>query len=256
MKRKPALTHRYIPATVLAAFSATALLRAQENPDTPPASQPHARILHSRTIPLPGGNTLVVERAASPPRAVPAATSARAEVAPAPRPPLRAVLPAAPETRVLPVTVTRYPGGRSYLEWWPPGAAEPFAAWSNADFEPLCIEPEVELQPGSIRWLIFPICTSAPAPLAAPHLPADAPGFQLVKGSARDVLNISPVAALHKKYTDEAPGLRAAWLQRRQQQAAEKAAAAVPAAPATITVRLWKTPPQSRRATTSKGGRQ
>jgi len=106
--------------------------------------------------------------------------------------------------------------------------------------------------PGDIHWLIFPfviynpILRPGPGPVSLPQLPADGPGFLVVKGNPADAENVNPVAALHKIYKEEGAALKAAWAARERQLRAEEAWRAAQPPPGDAVIRFWiiETPEQ------------
>jgi len=235
MKPKPTPGGLSILALLLLAGAAR--LPAQEAPaaSTAPSPAPGAaavpapRVLSARTVPLPDGRTLTIQRVSSLPRPVAAPPPPPAAAAPrAQRPPLLA----AQEHRLLFLYVTRFADDLSYLTWSPAEGGAPFGAWSSADLDALRMVPEVVVSPANIRWTIFPLLIyrqehrPLPGPLALPQLPADGPGFQIVQGHAADAANIAPVAALHQLYKEHGPALKLEWQQREAQHLAAEAARA------------------------------
>ncbi len=238
---------------ILAALAAAARLSGQDTApsaavaESPAAAVPAPRVLNSRTVPLPDGRTLTIQRVSSLPRPV---------VAPAP-PPLPQPATVRPprlvpqESRLLIMYVTRFADNLSYLEWSPVAGGEPFGAWSNADLDALRMVCEVAVTPDNVRWTIFPLLPytpgqrTLPGPLAAPQLPADGPGFQIVKGNPADTANIAPVAALHKLYKEHGATLKLAWEQREAQRLADEAARAAQP-PANIVLKFSPVKPGKR----------
>jgi hypothetical protein len=224
---------------ILTALATVARLCAQDSApaatgtESPATAVPAPRVLNSRTVPLPDGRTLTIQRVSSLPRPVAEPPPPQVPPPTAPRPPR--LVPQ--ESRLLMLYVTRFADDLSYLEWTPFAGGAPFGAWSNADLDALRMVPEVAVTPDNIRWTIFPLLTYTPVqrplpvPLAAPQLPADGPGFQIVRGNPGDAPNIAPVAALHKLYKEHGAALKLAWEQHEARRLAEAAArAALPPA--------------------------
>ena len=111
-------------------------------------------------------------------------------------------------------------------------AADPYAAWSRADGRYMSMVPEFDLEDTATRYLMFPAVIARPrpgsAPVPRPDIPADGPGFVLVKGDPANTRAVAPVAALHKIYAAEYATLKASYEQR---EAARAAAAALPPPP-------------------------
>ena len=257
MKTNPPNAGRIVLA--LAALTGTARLAAQALPaavsaaplaDAAPAPEVRYEVQSSRTVPLPEGRNLIIQRVSPP--VLPPLPALPVRVLPPPLTPEqlaahRAARPRPMETRLLSLMVTHYAENLSYIEWWPQAGGEPYGAWSNADYEALRMVPEMEVTPGEIRWLIFPyiinnrILRPGTGPLALPQLPADGPGFLLVKGNPADRDNINPVAALHKIYKEEGAELKRVWAERERVRLEEEAwrAANPPPPPGDAVIRFW-----------------
>ncbi len=198
-------------------------------------------------MPLPEGRNLIIQLVSPPvlpqlpvrvlaPPLTPEQLAAR-----------RAARPRTLEPRLLSLMVTRHAENLSYIEWWPQAGGERYAAWSNADYDALSMVPEMEVPPGDIRWLIFPYLTDnrilrpGTGPLDLPQLPADGPGFLLVKGNPADSEKVDPVAALHKIYKVEGAELKRAWAGSERLRREEEAwrAANPPPAPGDLVLRFW-----------------
>jgi len=189
-----------------------------------------------RSVPLPEGGRLVLQRVAQP--ALPPA-------APEVRPPLlspeeraahlaarRAAAPPPRQTCLLWFYVMVHEDGLSYIEWWPEGGGGPYAAWSQADFRYMSMIPDFEVENTETRYLIFPSVFLRPRPGAQPAerpaIAADGPGYVLVKGDPDNARAIAPFAALHQIYREEYAMLKADYELR---EAARDAAAALPLPP-------------------------
>lgn len=157
-------------------------------------------------------------------------------------------------TRLLWLNATAYPGGQYYLEWQSPAGGSTFAAWSRADMRLFSALPEFDVAGTNTRWLLLVSVRPSVRPPAAPPLPlrvppaipADGPGFLLVKGDAANSLAMEPVTALHELYAKDKPQLVAKWEERTRLRLVEAARPALPPPPPKDTViHYW--PKQSRR---------
>lgn len=207
----------------------------------------HYRVEAENRVPMAEGRNLIIQRVSPPVLPPVPPVVLRPPLTPAQLAARHAARPTPVETRLLSITVTRYTENLSYIEWWPQGGGEPYGAWSNADYEALRMVPDMEVTPGEIRWLIFPyiinnrILHPGTGPLALPQLPADGPGFLLVKGNPADSDNINPVAALHKIYKEEGAELKRVWAERERLRLAEEAwrAANPPPPRGDAVIRFW-----------------
>lgn len=227
----------------------TALVPASAEPTVAVAPEIRYEVQATRTVPM-GGRNLIIQRVAPPLLPAPPPAVIPPPLTPeqlAARAAARAARPAPLETRLLCLSVTRYAENLSYIEWWPFRGGEPFGAWSNADYDALRMVPEVEVAPANIRYLIFPFFIYNPrvrpgmGPVALPQLPADGPGFLVVKGDAADAENVNPVAALHQIYAEEGTELKAAWAEHERVRLEQEAwrAAHPPPPRGDAVIRMW-----------------
>ena len=229
-----------LPFLSLTLLTGSARLGAQELSAPAPAEGARAplqlKVEAEIIIPSAAGGRLILRQVAKP------------DIQPAPpvvEPPLlpptqraarqlarRAASPVPRTTQLLWFHVTVHEAGVCYIEWWPDGGGEEYAAWSNADFRYMSMIPEFDLVNADTRYLVFIPTIVRPRPGSAPAehppIPADGPGFVLVKGDSSNRRAINPVTALHQLYKEEAATIRQDW---EQDELARKAKAAQPPPP-------------------------
>lgn len=210
-----------------------------------------AEIVKERVIPDRGRN-IIIQQLRPPDRtAVPNVT----------RVPLTAEEIAAKRARYEPsewlwLTATVHPGGMTYVEWWSPhGGGQRFAAWSNADCRLFSAVGEFHLENDRTRYLAITVVRPARSEVpdsiqpSIPVIPADSPGFILVKGDPANSRAINPIAALHQIYKTEAPQLRDRLEEIERKRLEDKAwQEAHPVVPRDAVIRFW--PKKSRRHAT------
>ena len=202
------------------------------------------RVEAERSVPIPGGGHLILQRVAQP--VLPPAP-------PVVRPPLlspaeraarlaaRLLKPIPKQTSFLWFHVTAHEDGLSYIEWWPEGGGGPYAAWTRADFRYMSVMPAFDVENTETRYLLFPFGINRPrpgsAPVERPAIPADGPGFVLVKGDPAITRAVAPIAAMHQIYLKEFATLKANYEQVEAARAAE--AALPPPPPGDVVIKFW-----------------
>jgi len=240
--------HLCITAAVTLFLRATPAVAQEPQADAPAtatvADKPAIafRVEAERVIPAAGGGRLILQRVAEPvlPPAAPAVPPPQLS------PEERAARLAARQggmrqTCFLWFYVTLHPDGLSYVEWWPSGGGGRYAAWSRADFRYMGLIPDFNLESTDTRYHVFPAIFRRPlpgsAPAAPPPIPADGPGFVLVKGDPDNTRATAPIAAMHQVYARDFATLKSAY-EQRQADAAD-AAAQPPPPPGDVVIKFW-----------------
>ena len=242
--RVPALAAFALAAALpaLPAFAQEAPPDAAALPAAAPAIQ--FRVEAERSVPIEGGGRLILQRVAQPVLPPPPVVVPRTVLSPeerAARLAARRAVPMPKQTSLLWFHVTVHEGGLSYIEWWPDGGGGPYAAWSRADFRYMSMIPDFDVENTDTRYLVFPSVILRPrpgsTPVPHPAIPADGPGFVLVKGDPANTRAVAPIAAMHRLYEEEFESFKANYEQRETARVA--AAALPPPPPGDVVIQFW-----------------